>query len=188
MKKLHLILLIITATMAAFSAYSLAAINQVYQINYQWYSEYHQAFLEENRSDLEDRWNHSKNLQKLSGQVFTEKEQIFGTKNEALIQSFKKMKIDFKKDVLLYFTLGTVPSPEYRIKVLDIVQRGNVVEVKLSLNSPMKQEENEVDSPLSYDPEEWIKISRDDFPIRGKLYFIFKNQAGNEIGEGICTI
>ena len=56
MKKTHLIILIITAIMALFSAYSLAAINQVYNIDFEWYSQYKNCFVSDERDTSLDKW------------------------------------------------------------------------------------------------------------------------------------
>src|SRR5690349_4706737 len=56
MRKTHLILLIIAAIMGLFSAYSLAAINQVYRVNFEWYSQYNDTFTDESRDISRDKW------------------------------------------------------------------------------------------------------------------------------------
>lgn len=184
MKKLHIILLIITVTMALFSAYSLAAINQVYKINFEWYSQYQQSFSDNPRVATDEKWLLDKYPTKMTSEIFTDRASVISDIDKNInIGSF-----NFQKDILLFFTLGEVDSPEYRIKVMDIAQRGNVVEIKVSLNSPVKSDMLEDLDFYTYFPSDIIKISKDAFPIKGKLYFIFKNQAGNKIGERSCTI
>ena len=188
MKRLHIILLIITVTMALFSAYSLAAINQVYKINFEWYSQYKQSFSDNPRVAIDEKWSLDKYPDKMTSEIFTDKNGILGSKDKSVNKNLNIDSFNFQKDILLYFTLGEVNSPEYRIKVVDIAQRGNVVEIKVSLNSPAKSDILKDLDFHTYFPSDIIKISKDAFPIKGKLYFIFKNQAGNKIGEKSCTI
>lgn len=188
MKKLHIILLIITVTMTLFSAYSLAAINQVYKIDFKWYSEYKQSFSDNPRETIDEKWLLDQYPDEMMTEIITDKIKVMNLKDENAKKNLETINFNFEEDILLYFSLGTVKSPEYKIKVIDIAQRGNVVEVKLSFNSPVKIDKIENTDSHSYLPTDIIKISKDAFPIKGKLYFIFKNQAGIKIGERRCII
>jgi hypothetical protein len=188
MKKLHIVLLIVTVTMALFSAYSLAAINQVYKIDFKWYSEYKQSFSDKQREAVDEKWFLDQYPDEMITEIITDKIKVMDLKDENTKRNLETINFNFNEDILLYFSLGTVKWPEYKIKVLDIAQRGNVVEVKLSLNSPIKIDEFENIDSYSYHPNDIIRISKDAFPIKGKLYFIFKNQAGIKIGERRCDI
>jgi hypothetical protein len=188
MKKIHWILLIITVTLAVFSVYSLAAINQVYKIDFKWYSQYNRGFTDEVRAFYDEKWVLSKYPGNMITEVFPYENSLTEAKVENLNKILKLTNIDFQNDILIYCTLGSVDSPEYKIKVIDIAQRGNVVEVKLSLNSPDKLENHSGFSKHGYLPFDIIKISKDAFVTKGRLFFIFKNQAGNKIGESNCII
>ncbi len=198
MRKTHLILLVITAVMALFSAYSLAAINQVYNIDFEWYSQFNKRFVYSERDTSLDKWSMPGYPEKMFIDVirdlndFQDIEEKSSTKPNSLFRSVVKSN-DFSKYALLYCSLGETHSPEYRIKVIDIAQRGNVVEVRLSLNNPngevKKKDEEKIGPPeeknvnLSYHPEDIIRIDKDSFTSTGGLYFIFKTQSGKHIVE-----
>jgi len=187
MKKSHLILLIVTAVMALFSAYSLAAMNQVYKINFEWYSQYNNIYTNEHRDTSLDKWA-------LHGYPKTMRFDIIGSKNELLLYDKNinlsgqaVSKTDFQHSFLINCTLGKVDFPEYRIKIIDIAQRGNVVEVRVSLNSPSKLPDKNISDfegvQFQYIPQDTVKINIGAFPVKGKLVFIFKNQDGRQIAE-----
>lgn len=174
--------------MTLFSAYSLAAINQVYKINFEWYSQYNHSFSDSIRGINDEKWLLYKYPKQMMINIFTGNSDMISTKNENIDKTLKAINPNFQEDVLLFLTLGNVGSPEYKIKVIDIAQRGNVVEIKVSLNSPVKSKQLNSSSIYAYFPSDIIKISKNAFPIKGKLYFIFKNQAGNKISESSCEI
>lgn len=179
MKKIHVILLITTLILASFSVYSLAAINQVYKIDFEWYSEYSKNFSDQGRAAFEDKWILNKLPKNMGIEVYSGNNRIDEENgNLSLLQSSKK--INYQNDILIYCSLGKVNSPEYRIKVIGIAQRGNVVEIKMSFNSPVKVD---FSNNHTYIPIDIIKIRKDSFVIKGKLFFIFKNQSGNKIFE-----
>lgn len=164
MKKSHLILLIVTGILALSSAYSLAAINQVYNIGFEWYSQLNGRYESELRDVSRDR---------------------------CILQP-KELSIDLSVNngnnddyIYVYCSLGTVSSPEYRIKIVNIAQRGNNMEIKVSLNTP----ENIVTSVEKlFKPEDTVRIKKSAFPSKGRLYVIFKNQDGNQLLEQYCEI
>jgi len=179
MKKSHLILLIVTAVMALSSAYSLAAINQVYKIDFEWYSQYNKEFSSELRETARDKW---------LLQVYPQFMQFFIAPDRiSLLQHDKKFgagvgsisNTDFQKYLILYCTLGQVYSPEYRIKITNVAQRGNTVEIRVSTNSPDRiSEDTSVEGFFPYDI---IRINKSGFPGKGKLYFVLKNQYGIQL-------
>lgn len=194
MKKPHLILLVVTAVMAFFSAYSLAAINQVYKIDYKWYSEYMNKFVGDYRITSSDRWHLPDYPGEMELDVITgydEAQKLSGTGEMSRKQL---LSADFNNQILLYCSLGLMDNPDYRIKVIAIAQRGNVVEVKVSLNSPeaVDEDENidggEQSSEAQYRPQDIVRIDKAAFPVKGRLYFIFKSQSGKQIGEEYCII
>lgn len=181
MKKKHLILLVATVIAALSSAYSLAAINQVYRINFEWYSQLQSKFNAEFRDISADRWHHKSYQEYIQCNVLVQHEdskylkEVYGVKDSELPS------LDFKRYVYLYCRLLSGNSPEYRLKVASIAQRGNVVEVKLSLNSPATvQPEKQKEIP-DFSPRDMVRIDKDAFPIDGQLLFIFKDQDGRQI-------
>lgn len=183
-KKIHLIIIIITGMTIIFSAYSLAAFNQVYKINFDWYSQYNNRFLSEMRNDLNDEWKLSEYPQTLKFDIITDKNGIanlnLGSGNTP---TSELTKVDFNKYVLIQANLGNVNSLEYRMKFSDIAQREAVIELKVTLNSPTEKKEKKVASSNQYFLKDIIRIDRTSFPVKGKLHFIFKNQNGKQLYE-----
>lgn len=180
MKRTHLVLLIVTAITALFSAYSLAAINQTFNINYEWYSELNSKYVDEYRETNRDRWveqNYSEYIQfKIVG---SNKEFDLANKPESLNKMVSET--DFAHYIFLYCTLSNVYSPEYRIRVVDIAQRGSTVEVKVSLNSPEKLPDEKSSLWSISQLTDIVRIKRSAFASKGKLLFIFKDQYGKQL-------
>jgi len=187
MKKLHLTIVIITGLVILFSAYSLAAINQVYGIEYQWYSRYYGKFTSEHRETLRDRWPlqdyiNSQDIDSLQFSIVGSKDDLSLPENKLPSMDKCFYNADFYKYVYVYCSFGEVSNPEYRVKFLDIAQRGSIVEIKTSINIPEKLG-NTFNQVNTFHPADVIRIERDAFPINGGLYFIFKNQNGVQIAK-----
>lgn len=188
MRKSHLILLIITLLMALFSAYSLAAINQVYRIDFSWYSQYYKKYISERREIVDDKWSLPEMPDGYKLEVIMDKKGLENLKAQGVKVENAVLGTDFNKYILIYCSLGKVYSPEYRIKATDIAQRGNIVEVRMSINSPAKPLAIEDDEGHEYLPDDFVRIEKAALPLRGKLYFIFKTQTGKQIGEIIRIV
>lgn len=188
MRKSHLILVIIAAVMALFSAYSLAAINQVYKVNFEWYSQYYSKYTGEYRETLKDKWLLQAYPEHMEAGVVVDGKGLALLKKREGTAELKIAGVDFDKYILLYYTLGKVYSPEYRAKIIDIAQRGTVVEIKVSMNSPAKSDEKSIGTGYGYLTADVVRIDRRAFPIRGRLCFIFKNQDGTPLYEKYCDV
>lgn len=183
MKKTHLILLVITAIMTLFSAYSLAAINQVYKIDYEWYSQYSGKYTNEYRDTLKDRWMLADMPPFFQLDIIGKYADLDDAQTEHLVNAEDIPQIDLNRYIYLYCSLGRVSSPEYRVKIVDIAQRVNVVEVKLSINSPARLADKPVSPDKLYTPVDVVRIDRFMFSTKGKLYFVFKSQDGRQLYE-----
>lgn len=183
MKKAHLTLLVVTAVMALFSAYSLAAMNQVYKISFEWYSQYNNKFIDEYRDTSLDRWRLEEYPKDMKLRVIGSREDFIKLETEQKNMGTYSPEMDLGKYIFIYCTLGQAHLPDYRIKVSDIAQRGNTIEVKLSVNSPSEEDGKSSSSKDTFFMQDIIRIDRQDFPIKGKLLFTFKNQDGNQMGE-----
>lgn len=187
MKKTHLFIIVAAALLACSSIYSLAAMNQIYKIDFDWYSQYNKEFVSEKRITGEDKW------QRMGLPV----KPVFFISNrmEAVQPIYGSRSADANEtrdysDNYIYIncSLGGVYSPEYRIKVIEIAQRGTVVEVKVSLNSPASKS-NAGEIPVySYYPEDLVRINRASFPVKGGLHFIFKDQDGIDLFDKLYFI
>ena len=181
MKKSHLVLLIITAVMALFSAYSLAAINQVYDIKFEWFSQYNNNFTSEHRQTNRDDWKLLSYPKSINMQVIKSELDLETFKVGTSIKNNIVGSTDFGKYLLIYCSFGKQYSPEYRIKIINIAQRGNVIEVKVSVNSPSKIEATSDILKDVFYPEDVVRIDKNLFPVKGNLYFVFKNQFGTQL-------
>jgi hypothetical protein len=165
-----------------FSAYSLAAINQVYNIDFKWYSQYNNEFIGEKRDVIKDTWSLPEYPEQMQFGIISSNgdyalpEGAYGIKQSDLPD------IDFSKYILFYGTLGEAYSLEYRLKFNEIAQKGNVVEIKVNLNSPEK-EEDKVNPKHRYMPSDFIIVDKTAFPAKGKLIFVFKDQSGRKLFE-----
>lgn len=183
MKKSHMILLVITAVMALFSAYSLAAINQVYKIDFEWYSQYNNRYAAEPRDNSGDRWQLADYPAYMQLNIVGEASDLDQPGDEHIVNADDIPELDLSKYMYIYCSLGMLASPEYGIKVEDIAQRANVVEVKISMNSPAKQIYKSTAPAFAFRPVDVIRIEKAAFPTKGRLYFIFKSQDGRQLME-----
>lgn len=177
MKRIHLVLLIAAAMTAGASIYSLAAINQVYTINYEWFSAYNKSFTTEQRSYEKDLWQLEQKPDGLQIGISTTGELDNDIKSKAL----EALDIDWSSNIVLWCTLGEVTSPEYSVKIADIAQRGDIVEVVISLNSPAKVWDKPKEFEKTYLPFDLVRVPRASLATKGKLLFIFKDQSGNQL-------
>lgn len=178
MKKIHIALLVVACITAVASVYSLAAINQVYSIDFQWYSTYKKAYLDEIRDLTRDKWQLEGEEANLQIGVTSS-----GRIDSGILERIDKeaIDIDFGNYFLIWATTGEESSPEYNVRVSSIAQRGEVVEVVLSLNSPSKVWDKEKELTTSYYPFDLVKINKSSLATRGKMLFIFKDQSGIQL-------
>ncbi|MDP4094783.1 MAG: hypothetical protein Q8920_15670 [Bacillota bacterium] len=187
MRKSHILLLIIAVVLALSSAYSLAAINQVYKINFEWYSQYSKQFKSEQRETSTDSWKLSDYSGDMLFKLVSEKTPLLASDNNDKIQQIIK-NTDFGRYILLDCSLGKVVSPDYRIKVIGIAQRGSLVEIKVSLNNPQTAGQDSLTPQRTYTAEDVVRISKSAFPVKGRLCFVFKNQDGVKLFENYYDI
>ena len=160
--------------MAAFSAYSLAAINQVYKIEYEWYSDYYKTFTNEWRNYMKNRWSLPFDHEKYKLSVITSREEAAALLSDELDEEIIG-NMDFNKYVYLYCSLGKVKSPEYKIKILDIAQRVNYVEVIVGLNSPEDIPAGNSNLVNDFLCKDLVRIDKNSFASKGRIYISFKD-------------
>lgn len=183
MKKSHFVLLIAAAILALSSAYSLAAINQVYNIGFEWYSQLEGRYEGIYRDVSVDRQVLSSKDIDLKLSIVNSEEKLEAAGKE-IEGAAKAMTVESLSDsVYICCSLGRTYSPEFRIKVVDIAQRGNNLEVRISINTPEISTAATADQNARYRPVDIIKISKDAFPSKGRLYAIFKNQDGIQLSD-----
>lgn len=178
MKKVHIALLVVAFITVLASGYSLAAMNQVYSINFQWYSTYNKSFSDEIRDLSRDKWQLEGDLPELKIGLTAN-----GNVDSDILEKVVSKEIagSMGNYLILWAALGDESSPEYSVKVSSIAQRGEVVEVVVSLNSPSKVWSKDSEFSGSYYPFDLIRINKASFATKGKMLFIFKDQEGRQL-------
>lgn len=183
MKKSHFVLLVATAILALSSAYSLASINQVYNIGFEWYSQLEGRYEVVSRDISTDRQLLSSKDIDLNLSIIDSIDKLESACNEIEGSTRAITRDSLLTNVYICCTLGKTDSPEFRIKVVDIAQRGNNLEIKLSINTPETLLTAMSDQSTHYRPIEIIKINKNAFPSKGRLYAVFKNQDGIQLSD-----
>lgn len=179
MKKTHWVLLMLSILMFVFSTYSLAAMNRVYRIEYEWYSAYNGGFSADSRDLGRDVWEMLQPLRRIRLGVAGKRDEL--PAELAAEKGLKKMRAqEFQRYVYVYGLLEKADSPEHRIRFLDVAQRGNVVEILFNVNYPGKSQNQSGRTAHEYLPLDVIRIEKAAFPERGDLLFIFKSQEGKQ--------
>ncbi len=181
-------LLIVTAVLALSSAYSLAAINQVYNIDFAWYSQLNESYENKIRDVSRDRSVLQPEKPDMGFLVIDTPESLKTARDKYSAGLEYIAPEDLNDNIYIYCTLGKTDSPEYRIKVAEIAQRGSDVEVRLSINTPEKDSLGGENKETLYKPEDAVRIKKSAFPSKGRLYVIFKNQDGKQLGEQYITV
>lgn len=188
LKKRHLLLLILTLILAVSSAYSLAAINQVYIIDFDWYSQLYNRFENSVRDVSNDRCVLNVNKLDLGLAVIDDINTLKLYKKAVPINERQISEDTLDGYLYMFCTLGEVSSPEYRIKVVGMAQKSDVIEIKVSINTPNELDEKGGDDTASYKPLDLIRIKKTAFPSKGKHLVIFKNQNGKELAKEFCFV
>lgn len=185
MKRVHLAMVVAASILAASSAYSLAAINQVYELRYEWYSQYEGAYTFNPRDASGDRWLLKEYPQSMSFGVFTgSNEAAYPEAVVDLIEHSGVRENELEDFIYVYCSLGWLSSPEYRAKVTKVAQRGSTVEVMVSMNSPEGLPASGNDRQVS----DIARINKAAFSSNGWLWFVFKNQDGITLYEQFCFV
>lgn len=157
------------------SAYSLAALNQTYYFDLEWYSQYNNSFENLERNDQNDKWNLSNLPKDMKFIVASDKSQI------KEIQEYPISDELFNEYEVIYVGFESIFSYEYRVKILEAAQRGNNLEIKLSLNSPTEDTIIDDDLIQNYKMYDIVRIKKDKIPQNGKTNVVFKDQNGNKL-------
>lgn len=183
MKKSHFVLLVATAVLALSSAYSLAAINQVYNIGFEWYSQLEGRYEGIYRDVSTDRQVLSSDDIDLKLSIIDSEEELESAGKEVGEAAKAVTAGGLSDNLYIFCSLGRTDSPEFRLKVVDIAQRGNNLEVRLSINTPEALPALTDGQNARYRPVDIVKINKNAFPSKGRLLAIFKNQDGIQLSE-----
>jgi hypothetical protein len=185
MKKVRnyeMITIIITIMLVIACLFALNELNKVYNIKFEWYSDYKNAFSDQKRDVLRS----GKSINQLrEGLGFF----IIGNKKEYNdnIESLNILKEKVPEDQLdnyiyLFGYLGVYKSQEYDIKFLDISQKQNRVEVLVNLVEPETSDnESASDQLAQIEYDDIIRINKKAFYLYPQIIIVFKNRDGAEI-------
>lgn len=182
MKKTQWITFTIVLLIACFSAYSLAQMNQVYKIEYSWCDG--SSYIEKPRLTFGE-WTSPKYTNYMDFAIITDNNQMITINGTSTIKMVNYPNVDFDNEFLLFATLGEVNGKGYSIKVKNIAQRGNIVEVMVDMAHP--KEYNLLPFNKDY-PYDIVKIPKSQIVLKGDLTFIFKNYNGAELYRKECNI
>lgn len=173
MKRSQKILLVIIILIASFSAYSLAQMNQVYSIDYAW--DNGKEFVNDQRKFYQ-QWEEAKYPDYLSFDVITN-DKIITISGPDVIKNIKTPKVDFNNQILLFAALGEVYDKS-SIKIKDIAQKGNVVEVLVDISKPRLNNYIPASKSYAYDI---VAFSKDKLQMQQEVIFVFKDYKGTEL-------
>lgn len=174
MKKVHKVFFIVFLLLSSFSAYSLAQMNQVHQIGYEW--DKGMGNFSDRSRDYYGEWTSPKVTEYMDFNVITNSDEVVTVNGSTTVKYVDTPEVDFNNEFLVFATLGEVPGRGYLIKVKEIAQRGNIVEVAVDLAQPRFS----VPFKKEY-PYDVIKVSKDQIANKGDLTFVFKDYNGTEL-------
>lgn len=174
MKRIHKVFFVVFLLLASFSAYSLAQMNQIHKIGYEW-DKGKNGFSDRSR-DYYGEWTSPKLTEYMDFDVITNPNQMVTINGPSSVKYVAIPDVDFNKEFLVFATLGEVSGKGYSIKIKELAQRGNIVEVAVDLAQPS------FNVPFAKEyPYDIIKVSKDQIANKGDLTFIFKDYKGAEL-------
>jgi hypothetical protein len=160
--------------LAVLSGYSVVALNLVYDIPFEWYSKYEEGFSSNKRSvSFYELSYRNKNI-KPHIEIISKN----ASSGEGIKRVRKLFNLDFDKYIYLYCTLGEQTQIDSNIKIQEMAQRGNTIEVIVAINMNSNSEYR----GLFY-PEDIIRIDKKYIKDFGKTIILFKNQYGVRMSE-----
>lgn len=179
MKKTHLILLLAAAITALLSAYSLVMLNKVYKIDFEWYSKYYNKFTDSYREAFGSSWSSKDIMKYLDLKIIASNNDGQMKPSDFGLYRAAQSNLDLNRYIVIYLELKEAFSPEYNLKVTNIAQRGNVVEIRVAITAP--QEKADFDKTFfKSSPYDIVRIDKNSIPIKGNLVFLFKDQNGQQ--------
>ena len=173
MKKVHLAILVSSLILTILSVYTIAVINLIYNVPFEWYSKVSEGFHSEQRNTNFYEVTRDNKI----NPIF---EVIRGNDSNGI--GIKRMRslgnLDFEKYIYLYCSLAEVTQNDANIKFKEMAQRGNIIEVIASINMSTE----EIGDNLLF-PEDIARIDKRLIINKGKIYFVFKNQHGARLSD-----
>lgn len=182
MRRTQKIIFIVVLLIACFSAYSLAEMNQVHKLNFAWGNA--NTFFNVPRVSFGD-WTSPKKPVYMDYSIITNDNQVVTINGTSKIKYIDLPQVDFDNEFLIFATLGEVNSDGYSIKVKEIAQRGNIIEVMVDLAQP--KEFNLLPFKKN-NPYDFVKVSKEGLAFKGDLLFIFKDYNGTELYRQECNV
>jgi hypothetical protein len=185
MKRSHVVLLVMTIVLTLCSAYSLAALNQTYYFDIEWFSQYNNCFSKAERSYVQDKWSLSSFPESLKLKLIRNSIELEDVGlNEGLITGEAGF---FSRNLLVYVGFDKCSSIEYRMRVMEMAQRGNNLEVKVCMNSP-DSTTVDLDDSNNKKVYDLVKIDKGQLTQKGSIEVTFKNQYGQRISSSSINI
>jgi len=183
MKRLHLLILIMSSILVLYSVYSLAAIIHVHVIDFDLYSLHSKEFV--NKTEMfsgKERFlgNMPKDL--LFG-VVTETDDIAFLQEKGVKTDDLAVEECLDRYIFLYCLIGEKSYNKFSTAVEEIAQRGRTVEVKIVPDRSDIQVVHHFNTAASYFLSSMVRIDKSQLPVRGELLFVFKDKRGNKIAE-----
>lgn len=180
MKIKHKILCSLTLALAIVCVFSLTLLNFTYSIRFDWYSEFNKSFKLEYRLRIVDVINGKITNKEVINKIIKTSDNFKSiiSKDSHLFNIEKTL--DFEKYIYFYSTFKNKVPVDSRIKIYGIAQRGNVLEIVVSINynQPKVNEDFE-----GYIMEDLVRVEKMAIPHNGKIKIIFKNQYGQEFSQ-----
>ncbi len=174
MKNTQKIIFIVVFFIACFSAYSLAQMNQVRKIDFTWNKG--DGYVSDKRLFF-GQYKGTSYPTYMDFDIISSMDRIININGHSIIKNVKYPNFDEKSELLIFATLGEI-SDGYSIKIKDIAQRGNIIEVLVDIGQPSLI--NFIPYKKTY-PYDIVKVSKDNLQFKDGLLFIFKDYDGNEI-------
>lgn len=174
MKNTQKIIFIVVLLIACFSAYSLADMNQVHKVDFSWNNG--KVFVSDKRPFFEQYYGTSY-PQYMDFDIITSQKEIISISGTDTIKRIECPKFDNENEFLVFATLGEIRNG-HSIKIKDIAERGNIIEVLIDMGQPRLIDLIPYGKSYPYDI---IKVPKDNLEVKDGLLFIFKDYRGNEL-------
>lgn len=175
--------IIITFMLVIACLFAINELNKVYNIKYQWFSDYKNAFSIEKREVLKTGKSIGQMQEGLK--IFIIGNNKDYNKNLENLKTFNQKVPISELDNYIYLCgyLGKFKSQEYDIKFLDISQKQNRVEVLVNLVKPeVIDEKAALQSQLeAIEYNDVVRINKKAFYLYSQILVVFKNRDGAEI-------
>ena len=181
MKKRDIITITLSLLLIASAIFAIYQINKVYKIRFEWYSPVKHCFVQDKRIVNKSGKSITAFRDSMSFNVFSTRKEF-----DALPEKLNYVKDiisleDIEHNIFICGYLGKYKSAEYDIRILEISQRQNKVEIFVNVSGPYVENEKNYEDYKEYEYKDIIKISKSAFYLYKNLVLVFKNRDGVEL-------